>query len=239
LSGTFVFNPNVFTLIEKPYAMHPVITPVHLAKALSYPQYRSLIDTLLAEGKTTGLIQKPVLVEYTALNVVRMNRLDKTTVLQADLQAALDALQRPLLWLVLTEAWCPDSAHCVPVLAKIEERSPRIALKLLMRDENADLMDHFLTNGSRSIPKLICLDAETGEELGTWGPRPSQLQEMVMDHKRDPKGVSHDDFMTEVQRWYAKDKTLSLQHELTQWLQTWNASSRASSSIRETGQRNV
>ena len=212
--------------------MHPVITPVHLAKALTYAQYRSLIDTLVAEGKTTGLIEKPVLVEYTALNVVRMNRLDKTTVLQADLQAALDALQRPLLWLVLTEAWCPDSAHGVPVLAKIEERAPRIALKLLLRDENADLMDHFLTNGSRSIPKLICLDAETGEELGTWGPRPAQLQEMVMDHKRDPQGVSHDDFMTEVQRWYARDKTLSLQHELTQRLQTWNAPSQASNPSR-------
>ncbi len=219
--------------------MHPVITPVHLAKALSYAQYRSLIDTLVAEGKTTGLIQKPVLVEFTALNVVRMNRLDKTTLLQESLQAALDESQRPLLWLVLTEAWCPDSAHCVPVLAKIEELAPRISLKLLMRDENADLMDHFLTNGSRSIPKLICLDAETGEELGTWGPRPAQVQEMVMDHKRDPKGVSHDDFMTEVQRWYAKDKTLSLQHELTQLLQTWNAPSRASKPIRETGQRNA
>jgi hypothetical protein len=219
--------------------MHPVITPVHLAKALTYAQYRTLIDTLVAEGKTTGPIQKPVLVEYTALNVVRMNRLDKTTVLEAGLQAAVDALQRPLLWLVLTEAWCPDSAHCVPVLAKVEERSPRVALKLLLRDENADLMDHFLTNGSRSIPKLICLDAETGEELGTWGPRPAQLQEMVMDHKRDPKGVSHDDFMTEIQRWYAKDKTLSLQHELTQLLQLLNAASRASNSIRETGQRNA
>jgi hypothetical protein len=149
-------------------------------------------------------------------------------VLEAGLQAALDALGRPLLWLVLTEAWCPDSAHAVPVLAKIEERSPRVALKLLLRDENADLMDHFLTNGSRSIPKLICLDAQTGEELGTWGPRPAQLQEMVMDHKRDPKGVSHDDFMTEIQRWYAKDKTLGLQHELTGLLQLWNAASRAS-----------
>ena len=199
--------------------MHPVITPVHLAKALSYGQYRSLIDTLVAEGKTTGFIQKPVLVEYTALNVVRMNRLDKTIVLQDDLRQALDALERPLLWLVLTEAWCPDSAHSVPVLAKAEAYSPRVSLKLLLRDENADLMDHFLTHGSRSIPKLICLDAETGEELGTWGPRPAQLQATVMDYKRDPQGVSHDDFMTEIQRWYAKDKTLSLQAELATSLQ--------------------
>ena len=218
--------------------MHPIITPVHLAKALSYAQYRSLIDTLVAEGRTTGLIQKPVLVEYTTLNVVRMNRLDKTTVLQADLQAALDALQRPLLWLVLTEAWCPDSAHCAPVLAKIEEHSLNISLKLLLRDENDDLMNHFLTNGSRSIPKLVCLDAETGEELGTWGPRPAELQQMVMEHKRDPKGVSHDEFMAEVQRWYAKDKTLSLQRELTQLLQMWNAASHAIDPVRGTGQSN-
>jgi hypothetical protein len=218
--------------------MHPVITPVHLAKALSYGQYRSLIDTLVAEGKTTGLIQKPVLVEYTTLNVVRMNRLDKTTALQTDLRQALDALERPLLWLVLTEAWCPDSAHAVPVLAKAEEYSPRVSLKLLMRDENADLMDHFLTHGSRSIPKLICLDAETGEELSTWGPRPAQLQAMVMDHKRDPQGVSHDDFMAEIQRWYARDKTTSLQYELTSLLKAANTRMAANDPAQETHPRN-
>ncbi len=218
--------------------MHPVITPVHLAKALSYGQYRSLIDTLVAEGKTTGLIQKPVLVEYTALNVVRMNRLDKTTVLQTDLCQALDALERPLLWLVLTEAWCPDSAHTVPVLAKVEEYSPRVSLRLLMRDENADLMDHFLTHGSRSIPKLICLDAETGEELGTWGPRPAPLQALVMDHKRDPQGVSHDDFLAEVQRWYARDKSAGLQSELTSLLKAANARLAANDPAREIQPRN-
>jgi hypothetical protein len=109
------------------------------------------------------------------------------------------------------------------VLAKVEERSPRVALKLLLRDENADLMDYYLTHGSRSIPKLICLDAETGEELGTWGPRPAQLQAMVMDYKRDPQGVSHDDFLAEVQRWYARDKSAGLQSELTSLLKAAHA----------------
>lgn len=218
--------------------MHPVITPVHLANVLSYGQYRSLIDTLVAEGKTTGLIQKPVLVEYTALNVVRMNRLDKTTVLEADLRQALDALARPLLWLVLTEAWCPDSAHTVPVLAKAEEYSPRVSLKLLLRDENADLMDHFLTHGSRSIPKLICLDAETGEELGTWGPRPAPLQALVLEYKRDPQGVSHDDFLADVQRWYAKNKTAGLQHELASLLKDVNSRLVAGDPARQSHPRN-
>lgn len=203
--------------------MHPVITAQHLARALTYAEYRRLIDGLVAEGKTTGPVQKTVLVEYTGLNVVRMNRLDKTVILRESLLRAIDAIQEPLLWLVLTEAWCPDSAQSIPVLARVEARSPRIGLKMLLRDENPDLMDHYHTNGSRSIPKLICMKARTGEELGTWGPRPAELQQMVMEHKADPQGISHDAFLGQVQLWYARDKTNALQSELESLLKEWNA----------------
>jgi len=202
--------------------MRPVITAQHLAQAFTYAQYRQLVDTLIVEGKTTGHLQKPVLVEYTRLNVVRMNRLDKTVALHDSLLRVLQDVPEPLLWVVLTEAWCPDSAQCVPVLAKISESFPKISLRLLLRDDNPDVMDAFLTNGSRSIPKLICLRADTGEELGTWGPRPAELQRTVMAHKADPQGVGHDEFLASVQLWYAKDKTTSLQRELEGLLNEWN-----------------
>jgi hypothetical protein len=192
----------------------------------------------VAEGKTSGNLQKPVLVEYTGLNVVRMNRLDKTISLQESLLGVMDEIREPLLWLVLTEAWCPDSAQCIPVMAKMEAYSPRIALRLLFRDENPDLMDHFLTNGSRSIPKLICLKAVTGEELGTWGPRPAELQRKVMAHKADPQGVSHDEFMGQIQLWYAKDKTTSLQQELEHLLKEANQKLLGTAE-RETGNETV
>ncbi len=203
--------------------MHPFITAQHLAEALTYPQYRTMIDRLATEGTTTGPLQKPALIQYTSLNVVRMNRLDKTVTLSEGLRQQLDALGEPLLWVVLTEAWCPDSAQCIPVMAKIEEYSPHISLRLLLRDENPDLMDAYLTNGGRSIPKLICMKADSGKELGTWGPRPVPLQEMVMQYYKDPQGVSHDDFLAQVQLWYARDKTVSLQQELQTLIRKWSA----------------
>jgi hypothetical protein len=108
---------------------------------------------------------------------------------------------------------------------------------LLFRDENPDLIDQFLTNGSRSIPKLICLNARTGEELGAWGPRPAELQRMVMTYKADPQDVSHDEFMGRVQLWYAKDKTASLQHELELLLKEVNR--RSETRERETGDETI
>ena len=39
-----------------------------------------------------------------------------------------------------------------------KESGENIELKIVLRDENEELMNEFLTNGSRSIPKLIVLD---------------------------------------------------------------------------------
>ena len=84
---------------------------------------------------------------------------------------------------------------------------------ILLRDENPEVMDAYLTNGSRSIPNLISIDAESGEELFAWGPRPTEFQEMVLEHKRNPI-VDYDTFQEELHRMYTSDRTLSLQEEL-------------------------
>ncbi len=198
-----------------------IITAGHLAKALTYTEYRNLIAGLLKEGKTTGPQQHPKLIQFTELNTYRMSRLDKTMLLKESLVQQLEALTQPWIWLVLTEAWCPDSAQNIPVLAKMAEVSPLVELKMLLRDENPDIMDQYLTNGSRSIPKLICLKENTLEEVGTWGPRPATVQRMVLEHKADPQGVSHDEFLASVQLWYTKDKGLTLQQEFEELLPIW------------------
>ena len=60
--------------------------------------------------------------------------------------------------LVLAEGWCGDAAQILPVINKIAEYSSLIDLKVVCRDENPELMDQFLTNGSKSIPKVIIID---------------------------------------------------------------------------------
>ncbi|EMR04222.1 thioredoxin family protein [Cesiribacter andamanensis] len=149
-----------------------IITPDLLRQAMSYPQYMDLLESEMAQGRTTGTDQSPWLVDYARLNLQRMRRLNKTTVLIDEFRQALDRLEKPQLWVVITEGWCGDAAQIVPVMAKVAEYSSKIGLKLLLRDEHPAVMDAYLTNGTRSIPKLIALEPQHLGELGSWGPRP-------------------------------------------------------------------
>ncbi|MDX5397377.1 MAG: thioredoxin family protein, partial [Hymenobacteraceae bacterium] len=106
-----------------------------------------------------------------------------------------------------------DAAQSVPVIAAMAAVTPAINLRLLLRDDFPAIMDCYLTNGGRSIPKLICFDAETRQELFTWGPRPAEAQEMVTTMKADPS-VTKAQFIEQIQLWYARDRTRSTQAEL-------------------------
>jgi len=194
--------------------------------AMSYPDYRAMTDQLFAEGKTTGDNHSEAMLNYTKLNIARMKRLDKKSRLSETIIDDLKKIERHLTWLVITEAWCGDAAQIIPVLHQMAETSNHINLKLILRDENLEVMDAFLTNGARSIPVLIVLDAETNEVLRSWGPRPMEVQQMVMDAKA--KAAATDDAeeskviwgeaKKNSQLWYAKDKTLSIQREVIEVL---------------------
>ncbi|MGD8427767.1 MAG: thioredoxin family protein [Balneolaceae bacterium] len=197
-----------------------VITPNTLNEGMSYREYRKLIDDLLDEGRTTGPKQSESMVGYTKMNVHRMNRLDKHVVLSDSLRDQLGDVDYDWIWLVLTEAWCGDAAQNVPVIAKMADQSDRITLKLILRDEHPDIMDEYLTNGGRSIPKLVCLDAETLEEIGHWGPRPTVLQEKAMKWKDDPK-LSKKEWAKKLHKWYADNRTGELQAEFEDLIEKW------------------
>jgi hypothetical protein len=190
------------------------IEPAYLEKAISYEVYTTLIADLLAQGRTTGPDQSEAMVHYTQLNQQRMHRLDKVTEVLPEAETLIKSISSPQTWLVLTEAWCGDAAQSIPVMHALAALNPLIELKFLLRDENLPLMDRYLTNGvSRSIPKLIGLDTATSEEVFTWGPRPAPLQAIFMGMKAD--GVEYHHIKEELQRWYNKDKTVTIQQELS------------------------
>lgn len=200
----------------KAFAFEP-----YLSKAMSYTTYMALMQDLLSENKTTGPNQAKELVEYTRLNFHRMERLNKTIILSDELSACIDSLKKRWTWLVIAEAWCGDAAQTIPLMHAISVASKgKIDLKLVLRDENLDLMDHYLTNGGRAIPILICLETDTLEVMGKWGPRPEHAQEMVMEYKQHPNQTL-ELFKTMLHTWYAKDKTYSQQQELTQLIAKW------------------
>ncbi|KAB1157195.1 thioredoxin family protein [Tenacibaculum aiptasiae] len=183
-----------------------------LQKAISYPEYRTLVKELLEQGKSTGLTQSDALLNYSLLNDKRMKRLDKTIKISEETIAKVKDVKEPQTWLVLTEGWCGDAAQNLPVINKIAEENPNIQLKLVLRDENLELMDKFLTNGGRSIPKLIALDKEN-EVVNTWGPRPSIATKMVADYKTE-HGSLDADFKKDLQVWYNKNKGNNVQEDI-------------------------
>ena len=103
--------------------------------------------------------------------------------------------------LVLAEDWCGDASNTVPVLAKWAGQTPGFELRMLRRDEHAEVMDKYLTGGSRSIPIVIVLD-EKFRELGHWGPRPTELQTFVMENRVK---VPASELYPQTRRWYAQD----------------------------------
>lgn len=181
-------------------------------QAYSYTDYMLLMEKVVLENRTTGLKQSDELNYYTRLNLSRMQRLNKKITIDEELKLAVDDLQTPQTWYILTEAWCGDAAQNIPVIAALALSNPMITVKLLLRDENPEIMDAYLTNGGRSIPKLIAVDEEFNE-LFTWGPRPAPAQEMLTEYKANPV-KSYKEFSEDIQRWYIADKTASIQKEL-------------------------
>lgn len=199
------------------------IKPEQLARAITYPDFVTLAKELLASGKTTSddpHYNTEHILELTNLNLHRIQRLDRTTQVNAELVAAVTSVSERWTWLVLVESWCGDVAQCLPVINQVALLNPAIELRLLLRDQNLDVIDAYKTNGGRSIPKLICLQTDTLTELGTWGPRPAALQTLMDTWKAE--GISFDEVLERVHTWYAKDRTQTVQAELLGLIQTWN-----------------
>lgn len=184
-----------------------------LKNSYNYGDYRSLVDNLADQGKTTGPEQKPSLVEYTRLNSRRMKRWDKTFKIPADADNALLKTEDSVLFLVITESWCGDAAPSLPIMNKLAENNDNISLKIVLRDENESLMKYFHTDGAHSIPKLIMLNPSNMDVLGTWGPRPSKAAEMVRAFKLS-NGSLTAEFKEELQLWYNKDKGQNIWQDL-------------------------
>jgi hypothetical protein len=186
-----------------------------LLNSFSYSEYRKKVTELIAEGKSTGHEQSNDLLHYSELNEARMNRLEKTIAIVDEVKAKLENLDKKYIWLVLAEGWCGDAAQVLPVIHKMAETTNKVELKIALRDDNDALMQHFLTNGGKAIPKLIVLDAETSEVIADWGPRPHGAKQLILEYKA-AHGVVDETAKIELQKWYLHDKGISIQHEIVE-----------------------
>lgn len=188
-----------------------------LDNSIAYSDYKRLMEKLVLDKHTTGDIVSETNINYTMLNERRMKRWDKKLTIDEDDQLKIKAFNSEIIWLVISESWCGDAAHLLPVMNKIAELNDNINLRIVLRDDNDDLMNRFLTNESRSIPKLIMIDAESFEVLDVYGPRPSIATELAQDFKKE-HGSLTPEFKEDLQRWYNKDKGATTIYDLIEFL---------------------
>ena len=184
---------------------------------MTYVEYNLLFKQLVNEGKTTGEITEEK-INYTKLNFSRTKRLDKTTSIREIHSNIINRLKAKQIWLVISEPWCGDAAHTLPILNKISVLSNYIDLKIVLRDENPELMNAFLTNGSQAIPKLIILD-ENLEIIQSWGPRSKNATELVNEYKAQ-FGKVDDELKKKLQIWYNQDRGKSIINEIVDIMKT-------------------
>ncbi|AWH84077.1 thioredoxin family protein [Flavobacterium album] len=190
-----------------------VLIEKSLGNSYSYKEYRNHVSQLLLEGLSTGDTQSEDLTHYSTLNEVRMNRLDKTITIPGEIEERLRGLTKEYTLLVISEGWCGDAAQILPVINKLAEASDKLHLRIVLRDENIELMDNFLTNGARSIPKLILVEPATIAVRGSWGPRPQGAAQLILDAK-EKFGHIPAETKADLQKWYLHDKGISTMEEL-------------------------
>lgn len=179
---------------------------------MDYDTFRNLFSDQIENPDLNNELDKKHF-ENRKLNWYRTQRLDKTFNLSGELSNAVLKIDEPQLWVVITESWCGDSAQVLPIIAKAALLNKRISLQIIPRDDNPEIMERYLTNGSRSIPKFIAFN-ENGEELFQWGPRPKAAADLITELKAS--GISGPELYEKLHLWYGRDRGKTFEKEFTE-----------------------
>ncbi|QBA65118.1 thioredoxin family protein [Muriicola soli] len=188
-----------------------------IREAMTYDEFRELVADLAKEHGTTGPEQSEAYKNYTELNHRRMKRWDKTLKVSDAYRSKIEDYNGKVVWLVITESWCGDAAPSLPVMNKFAQINNNIELRIILRSEYPQVMDAFLTDGKRSIPKLIVINTEEFEVLGSWGPLPSQASLMAGEYKKKHGSLTAA-FKEDLQQWFNADKGSNTLEDLMQLL---------------------
>ena len=186
-----------------------IYTQSFVDSGLTYAEYKQHIEKTIAAPPVDEASAK--LLPRMQENLYFMKLYDKLYSLSESCKNAVNECP-PATWVVITEGWCTDAAFTVPMMAAIADAVPeKVTLRIFLRDLNPDLIDANLTDGGRSIPKLIILDSEL-QEMAKWGPRPAALQARVTAWKEE--GLSMHLVIPKLQVWYDTDLSASFQQEI-------------------------
>jgi len=183
---------------------------------LTYKEYTEKFYNQVNNTNSDNLNEKEKdLFEYKKLNFQRTQRIEKSYEVSEELKSEIENIKEKQIWMVITESWCGDSAQNLPYLVKIASINSKIDLRIILRDSNPDIMDLYLTNGTRSIPKLVAFDLE-GNELFTWGPRPKAAQELINQWKSE--GIVKPELYEKLHLWYGRNRGKEIEAEFIEIL---------------------
>lgn len=154
---------------------------------------------------------------YTIMNETRMNRWLKVNPITNETASIVAAIEKPQTWVVITEPWCGDAAHIVPILYLMSTLNDKITFRLQLRDSDSEI-EKYLTNGKKAIPILIVRD-EAGNDLFSWGPRPADGQEVYDTLAAQKADV--EEIKSAIQVFYNNNKSLSTQQEVADRLKAF------------------
>jgi hypothetical protein len=178
---------------------------------MDFQHYQDHFQDILSNPNAPAPYNNIDYLDYTKLNWTRQQRWLKTGVVDPVLAQKIADINQPQEWIIITEPWCGDASHTVPFIYKLSMLNPLITPVYQLRDSEPFLIEQYLTNGGKSIPKFIIRDA-AGKDLVVWGPRPAACQVIYSELT-----AAHADFgtiKTELQKWYNADKGQSFQREL-------------------------
>jgi len=178
---------------------------------MNWNEYTGLFETILNANKPEAPYKDANYLEYVKLNNSRSNRWNKRGELSENTINVLKDIKQQQNWILITEPWCGDSAHIAPFIAKMAEQSEKISFEIQLRDNAPHLIDNYLTNGGKAIPKLILRD-NNNNDIAVWGPRPSKCQELVMKQKEED--LTTEEKKAQQQAWYNQDKGVEIQNEI-------------------------
>lgn len=183
-------------------------------KYISYNEYQAQFrKQVLADDPILLSVAEKQYFEYRKLNLQRSLRVEKTFVPSEETRNIFASISAEQSWFVITESWCGDSSQSLPVIASLANLSEKIELKIVLRDSNPDFMNLYLTNGSKSIPKLVVFDKE-GSALFQWGPRPKAAKDLFTQMKNE--GMEKSKINKELHLWYARNRGIEVEKEITE-----------------------
>ena len=149
---------------------------------------------------------------YSRYNMERHERVEALWEPSDAYSQAVTADHGAAVWLFITEDWCVDSAYSLPLIHWGSEQRADVTLRILLRDESPEIMDLFLTEGKRSIPKFVGISSE-GDVRFVWGPQPEVLRDIRQDLMAN--GTEGRIVSSTTVDWYAANGWLEVERELT------------------------